>query len=390
MSDPAPIKPSLVRENLQAPKANDESRTAVKELLLADYLNFSESFWKNEQTGETRVNWFIGIVTAAVGGLIGLTTADNRPTGEPLRMIFIVTLVALLAFGIVTLLRMLKRNETTDGYKKDCDRVRQMFRVYFDDDSLLRDYHPFGKKSGEKSAPRKRGGLADTVVTINSLIIAGLFAAWSFPFGEGSALNWTNPRLRIIYIGGPIMFVAACLIQARGIRVRKAKSYDPGSVHGITDWIAQILGWSDIKDGVDPKPTHAGGIVFRSNNVRVEYLLVGPKEEIGEWIFPKGHIINERNEKPWEAAVREVQEETGVVGKHICVVGSDEFRARDEIVRVEYHLLEAQPSANQSEKRRKAWFSLRDALASLTHLDNQELLLHAERIRAAIFGKERN
>jgi ADP-ribose pyrophosphatase YjhB (NUDIX family) len=193
-----------------------------------------------------------------------------------------------------------------------------------------------------------------------------------------------------MYIGGPIMFVAACLIQARVIRVRKGKSCDPGSVRGITDWIAQILGWRDIKDGVDPKPTHAGGIVFRSNNEQVEYLVVGPKEERGEWIFPKGHIKNERNEEPREAAVREVQEETGVVGKHICVVGSDEFRVGNEIVKVEYHLLEAQLPANQSEKRRKAWFSLSEALASLTHLGNQDLLLQAERIRAAIFRKERN
>lgn len=373
---------------MQAAKANDESRTAVKELLLADYVNFSESLWKNEQTGETRVNWFIGIVTAAAGGLIGLTTVDNPPSLTAMRLIFMVTLAALLAFGIVTLLRMLKRNETTDGYKKDSDRIRQMFRVYFDDESLLRDYHPFGKKSGEKSAPRKRGGLADTVVTINSLIFAGLFAAWCFPTEEVAALDWSSLRFRFIYFLLPFVFVAACLIQARAIRVRKSKSYDPTSVQDFNDWIAQILGVSDIKDTEPGKPTHAGGIVFRSSNHQVEYLLVGPKREVGEWIFPKGHI--EENEEPWKTAIREVLEETGVVGKHICVVGFDEFKIGKEIVRVEYHLLEAKATVDPLENRRKDWFSLSEALASLTHLDNQELLLQAERMRAAIYRKEAN
>jgi ADP-ribose pyrophosphatase YjhB (NUDIX family) len=263
-----------------------------------------------------------------------------------------------------------------------------MFRVHFDDDSLLRDYHPFGKKSGEKSSPRKRGGLADTVVTINSLIIAGLFAAWCFPTEAGSALNWSGPRLRFIYFLLPIIFVAACLIQVRGIRVRKSKSYDPNSVQGFNDWIAQIIGVSDIKDAQTGKPTHAGGIVFRSSNDQLEYLLVGPMKEVGGWIFPKGHI--EENEEPWKTAIREVLEETGVVGKHLCVVGSDEFKTRKESVRVEYHLLEAKATVDPQENRRKDWFSLSEALASLTHLGNQELLLQAERIRTAIYRKERS
>jgi hypothetical protein len=40
-----------------------ESASDAKELLLEDYRYLAESFWKNEQTGETRVNWFVGVVT---------------------------------------------------------------------------------------------------------------------------------------------------------------------------------------------------------------------------------------------------------------------------------------------------------------------------------------
>lgn len=350
---------------MQAPNDEDQSRTAVKELLLTDYHNFSESLWKNEQIGETRVNWFIGIVTAAAGGLIGLTTAERRPHGEPLRLIFVATLAALLSFGIVTLHRIIKRNETTDGYKKDCDRVRQMFRVYFDGDSILRDYHPFGKKRGESSPPRKLGGLAHTVSTINALLIAGIVAALGFPFGNAFAFYTGSQRLWLTYVLVPIAFIWAWIGQFEWLKAKETKSRDL---------------------------THAGGIVFRSQEDKVEYLLVGPKKEGGEWIFPKGHIKD--GEQPQETALREVQEETGVIGRCICVVGSDEFVVEEETVKVKYYLIEKTSSTGsilEDEKdRRREWFDFENAVRSLTHLGNLDLLLQAERMRTAISRKESN
>jgi 8-oxo-dGTP pyrophosphatase MutT (NUDIX family) len=346
---------------MQSPNDKSQSRTAVKELLLADYHNFSEALWKNEQTGETRVNWFIGIVTAAGGGLIGLTTAEHRPNGEPLRLIFIATLFALLVFGIVTLHRIIKRNETTDGYKKDSDRVRRMFKDNFDDDKILHDYHPFRKKSGENSEPRKLGGLAHTVSTINSLLIAGIVGAFSFPFGAASAFNTGDPHFWLTYVGATTAFIGAWVVQFEWLKAKEAKSRNP---------------------------THAGGVVFRLNNDKAEYLLVGPKKEVvGEWILPKGHI--EHDEEHWETAVREVCEETGVVGRPICVVGSDEFVVGEKRVKVKYYLIEEISQQEPGENRRKHWFDFRGAFTSLTHPNNQHLLLQAERKRSAISGKKR-
>jgi len=37
-----------------------------EKLLLAEYQHFSESFWKNEEIGEKRVNFFITLSTAIV------------------------------------------------------------------------------------------------------------------------------------------------------------------------------------------------------------------------------------------------------------------------------------------------------------------------------------
>ena len=41
----------------------------AKDLLLQDYAHFSKGFLKNEQTGETRVNLFVGFVTVLSGAL---------------------------------------------------------------------------------------------------------------------------------------------------------------------------------------------------------------------------------------------------------------------------------------------------------------------------------
>jgi hypothetical protein len=38
-----------------------DSTEPIKEFLLEEYRSLSESFRKSEETGETRVNWFIGI-----------------------------------------------------------------------------------------------------------------------------------------------------------------------------------------------------------------------------------------------------------------------------------------------------------------------------------------
>jgi 8-oxo-dGTP pyrophosphatase MutT (NUDIX family) len=56
------------------------------------------------------------------------------------------------------------------------------------------------------------------------------------------------------------------------------------------------------------RETSAGGVVVRHENGRPLVLLI--RDRYRNWGFPKGHI--EAGEAPAEAAVREVQEETGL------------------------------------------------------------------------------
>lgn len=135
------------------------------------------------------------------------------------------------------------------------------------------------------------------------------------------------------------------------------------------------------------KSTHAGGIVFWEKAKDVEYLLVGPAREVeDEWIFPKGHI--DEGEEDWEAAVREVREETGVIGRLLGPVGSDEFEWANEKVIAKYYLIEALDEVGREETRRLRWFSFEKALETITHPGNRRLLEEAERIRKRLVGKE--
>lgn len=136
------------------------------------------------------------------------------------------------------------------------------------------------------------------------------------------------------------------------------------------------------KPGNPRRPTHAGGIAFRVSNKVVEYLLVGPSKEVKsklEWLLPKGHI--EEGEDELAAAVREVREETGYVGKLICPVGTDTFAVDGESVKVKYFLLEVEARVARTETRRIGWFSFETAVQTLTHHGNKELLGKAERLR---------
>jgi hypothetical protein len=155
---------------------------AAKELLLEEYKAFSQSLENSEQAGETRVNWFIGIVTAGVGGLAKIF-ADGKTTGWSLRVIVIAGVAGLLAFGCVTLCRLIKRNQRTDELIHELRNIRRTFRGK-PASGLLKNHYPFGEKpESDENLPRERtfGGLADLVLTINSLLIAALVAAFTMP-----------------------------------------------------------------------------------------------------------------------------------------------------------------------------------------------------------------
>lgn len=132
-----------------------------EDFLLAEYRNLADSFWRNEEAGERRINFFITLVTAVISALVALATRGSRTDFDSAIILF--ALLALLALGSVTFLRMLRRNQVTDEYKRGMDAIRAFFKA---GDERLRDYEPF-KRAGRKIG---RGGLAEMVAVLNSII----------------------------------------------------------------------------------------------------------------------------------------------------------------------------------------------------------------------------
>ncbi len=131
-----------------------------------------------------------------------------------------------------------------------------------------------------------------------------------------------------------------------------------------------------VENNNTARPTHAGGVVYRLAEGEVEYLIVRPKRGQDEWVLPKGHI--EPREKPEEAAIREVQEETGVVARIVAPLKTTEFETNGQLVRVKFFLMRFVSQRSPSEIREVKWTGRQAALALLTHQQNRELLRRAE------------
>lgn len=148
----------------------------VDTFLIAEYEHFADSFWKTEELGEKRLNFFISLSTAAVAGLVALATADTGFSDEQVKWLSVSVGIALVLLGVSTYLRMLRRNNVADQYKRAINHVRQHFvRQY-----KLEGYDPMGmlRREPTEILPRKlfTGGLAQTAALLNSIIAGGITA----------------------------------------------------------------------------------------------------------------------------------------------------------------------------------------------------------------------
>jgi 8-oxo-dGTP pyrophosphatase MutT (NUDIX family) len=365
---------------MSATPDTNKSRTEVKDFLLEEYRAVTDSLAKNELTGETRVNWLIGVVTAAVGGLVGLCSAKDPLSIKWLCAIVLASLFSLLIFGMITLLRIMKRNSVTDGFKQDIATIRQTMKDHFDGEHLLLYYRPFGQQAGpevagwhtcgtpKKDGGRKLGGLAHIVAAINSLLAAGLLGAGSYFVLSSRPPNNAVSACALVYSVG---LAAVAFALAARYQHALIKTYEDNETN-------------KLREG---RPTHAGGIVYRVRDGVVEWLIVGPNNskalDSKERLFPKGHING--SEGHGEAALREIREESGVVARLICLVGRVAFKAKNkDDVDAKYYLMEwlytTEPDAK--ENRHIEWLSVDAALEKLIHVESKYLLQEAARTLA--------
>jgi len=134
--------------------------------------------------------------------------------------------------------------------------------------------------------------------------------------------------------------------------------------------------------------TSAGGLVLDRTGAVPRAALIARHDKRGRllWSLPKGHV--EAGETPADAAVREVEEETGILGTVLGPLGTIDFwfvaDQRRVHKTVHHFLLEARSgelSDADVEVDQVAWFSLPEVAAVLAYADERRLI---ERVGALL------
>jgi 8-oxo-dGTP pyrophosphatase MutT (NUDIX family) len=123
--------------------------------------------------------------------------------------------------------------------------------------------------------------------------------------------------------------------------------------------------------------THAGGVVFRRSDSQICYLVVSSSDGLN-WVLPKGHI--EPGESPEEAALRELEEEAGVIGEILEHLSARQFKKRDKDATVQYFLIRELGATEATENRTVRWEEELAALQLLTFEEARAALLEGAAI----------
>jgi 8-oxo-dGTP pyrophosphatase MutT (NUDIX family) len=130
------------------------------------------------------------------------------------------------------------------------------------------------------------------------------------------------------------------------------------------------------------KETSAGGVVFRNTRSGPVFLLI--RDSYRNWGFPKGHIEN--GEAAEDAAIREVQEETGL--EEVSPRGKIEtidwyFRFRGKLIHKVCHFYLMESAVTKTRPQRDEgitacrWLSIEKAREVISYGNAKEVLEHA-------------
>jgi 8-oxo-dGTP pyrophosphatase MutT (NUDIX family) len=130
--------------------------------------------------------------------------------------------------------------------------------------------------------------------------------------------------------------------------------------------------------------THAGGIVFRYDGDKPSYLVITAKKNPHHWVLPKGHI--DPGETITEAALREVQEETGVKARIIVPVGVSRIQIASRSMLMAFFLMEYLGEPGTDEGRQKRWCSFDEGMNLPSFQNARNMLLKAHEIVKKIYN----
>jgi 8-oxo-dGTP pyrophosphatase MutT (NUDIX family) len=138
----------------------------------------------------------------------------------------------------------------------------------------------------------------------------------------------------------------------------------------------------------------AGGVVFRRRDREPLFLLI--RDSYRNWGFPKGHV--EENEAPERAALREVQEETGV--SDLTVRGRVDlidwyFRFRGRLVHKECEFFLLETTAVKTSPQRAEgisacrWVTYEEATTMIPYANARDVLRRARTMVLALLEEAR-
>jgi 8-oxo-dGTP pyrophosphatase MutT (NUDIX family) len=142
--------------------------------------------------------------------------------------------------------------------------------------------------------------------------------------------------------------------------------------------------------GPHHEETSAGGLVVDiAGSARAALIARYDREGRLRWSLPKGHVEGEETIE--EAAVREVEEETGIRGRIVVPLGAIDYWFSADHRRihktVHHHLLLATGgvlSDADLEVAEVAWFPLDQVAARLAHADERRLVTAVPQLLAGV------
>ena len=97
-------------------------------------------------------------------------------------------------------------------------------------------------------------------------------------------------------------------------------------------------------------------------------------------VLPK--VIVEGGEHHAQTAVREVLVETGVGARVVQLIGTVEYKVKEQNLQVKFYLMEKVFQGKSPERRISTWMPYSEAFVELTHDESRQVLKLAEKARA--------
>lgn len=326
----------------------------VLELIRGEYEDLKTARRSNEELGERRLDVFLTLI-AAVTAAIGLASSRFEGDQTTLLAISLVAASLLLIFGLMTLRRVMVRNDTTTQYLNGLRRIGAFF---LQDQPQASTLLPFPPK--KESIPRKRSSLS---------------LPKESPTNRKQTSWWTLGTAGLLETAAAINCGLTGLIAAAAAWLLDAAiiiSLLVAVVAGLAAWIAQMH-WADKTyeklerkaktDRQEVLDYWAGRTRLRSSNQDPQFFRAGVGMAIvdeqgrvlafersdvpGSWQLPQGGL--NPGEDAEAAAWRELREETGLRPEHLTL-------ERETDVWIGYELPEHLRSSKTGRGQAHRWF----------------------------------